>query len=192
MSTEWARLQDDHLIVMAQRQHDLSGQQGHSTAPPAKGHFGQRNGSTWTTEIITTLWEQWAIIWTTRNADVHGHDEATRSYQLDRLNRQRLKLIYEQKLQIEPRIRDLLYDTVEEHMQHSSRTIQNWLAVHEDTIAHSIKHAAKRAIQGMRSIRSFFRGQDTQSTAHCQQMQPEIIPANHIIDVSAHNARPPI
>jgi hypothetical protein len=124
----------------------------------AKRYAGQRNGTTWTTEVINVLWDNWAVVWASRNAAIHGHDEATRSQQRDRLNRQRLEAIYEAKMEMEPRIRELLYDTVKEHMQHSQRTIHNWLAVHEETIAQSIKHAARRAIQGMRSIRSFFHG----------------------------------
>ena len=168
MSKEWARIQDDHLFVMTRRRHDLAGQPSSVAGrigPPDKGHFGQQNGSTWTTEIITTLWEQWALIWTMQNADIHRHDEITRSQQLDRSNRQRLEMIYDRKMQMEPQIRELLvYNTVDEHMQHSQRTVQNWLAVHEEeTITQSIKHAAKRAIQGMRSIRSFFRSRCTQS-----------------------------
>jgi hypothetical protein len=166
MCKEWARIQDDYYYIANQRGHDSSRlSAGADPTTKAKGYVGQLNGTTWTTEVINVLWEQWAVVWVTRNAAVHGHDEATRSQQRDRVNRQRLEAIYEAKMEMEPRIRELLlYDTVEEHMQHSQRTIHNWLAVHEETIAQSIKHAARRAIQGMRSIRSFFHGGGHQVT----------------------------
>ena len=194
MSKEWARIQYDYLIVMTPRRHDLAGQPNLAAGqivPLDRGHFGQRNGSTWTTEIITTIWEQWAIIWTMKNADIHGHDEKTRSQQLDRLVRQRLEMIYDKKMQMEPRIRDLYYDTVEEPMQHSQRMVQNWLAVHKETITQSIKHAAKRAIQGMQSIRSFFQGCTSQSIEqHTQRTQPAATSASPPTDAPAPTAQP--
>jgi hypothetical protein len=76
----------------------------------AKRYAGQRNGTTWTTEVINVLWDNWAVVWASRNAAIHGHDEATRSQQRDRLNRQRLEAIYEAKMEMEPRIRELLYE----------------------------------------------------------------------------------
>jgi hypothetical protein len=193
MSREWARIQADHTYVIGQRGYHDSSKPHISDQLRSQGRnqpAGLRSSSTWTTEIITTVWEQWALVWTMRNADIHGHNEDTRSRQRDRLNRQRLETIYEKKMQMEPSIRDLLYNTVEEHMQHSQRTVQNWLAVHEETIAQSIKHAATRAIQGMRSIRSFFRDRDTQSTNHSQSTQSAAPSPRHpSADATAHEAR---
>jgi hypothetical protein len=58
---------------------------------------------------------------------------------------------------MEPRIRDeLLFETADEHLEQSHRSIHNWLVVHESTITQSIKRAANKAIQGMRSIQSYF------------------------------------
>ena len=192
MSREWARIQADHTYVIGQRGYHDSSKPNISEQFRFQGRSQPawtRSSSTWTTEIITTVWEQWAIVWTMRNADLHGHNEDTRSRQRDRLNRQRLETIYEKKMQMEPSIRDLLYDTVEEHLQHSQRTVQNWLAVHEETIAHSIKHAATRAIQGMRSIRHFFRGRDTQQNDQSQRTQSEEPSSRHSSAATAHKAR---
>jgi hypothetical protein len=148
MSKEWARLQDDHLYIMAQRRQDLS----HSTtvsvtATQVQGNLSRRTGKNWTTEIITELWAQWALVRAMRNAELHGHDEATRLQQRTLLDRQRLEALYAKRMDVEPRIRDLLFDTIEEHMHKSPRTVHNWLAIHKDTILQSIKQAAKRAIQ---------------------------------------------
>ena len=54
-----------------------------------------------------------------RNADVHGHDQHTRAIQRDRVLSKRLQEIYQQKFQMEPRVQDLLYDTIEEHSRQS-------------------------------------------------------------------------
>jgi exopolysaccharide biosynthesis predicted pyruvyltransferase EpsI len=91
-----------------------------------------------------------------RNADVHGHDQTTRQEQREQNNIKRLQTLYDQQQNMEPRVREeLLYDTIEEHIQQSRHTLQNWLAVHELTILQSIKQAAKRAIQGVRLIKSY-------------------------------------
>ena len=65
--------------------------------------------------------------------------------------------LYDQRQNMEPRVSDeLLYENIEEHIQQSRHTLQNWLAVHESTIIQSIKQATKQAIQGVRSIKSYF------------------------------------
>ena len=72
-------------------------------------------------------------------------------------NQQTLRVIYKKRDEIEPSVQEeLLYSTIEKHLEHSHGAIQNWIAVHKRTITSSIKRAATRAIQGMRSIKSYF------------------------------------
>ena len=117
-----------------------------------------RNGGAWTAAMICELWEQWFLVWTTRNDAVHGYDQMTRLTQIKIRNQQKLRAIYDKRDEMEPRVRDeLLYSRVEEHLEHHTHSsIQNWIAVYESTITQSIKRAAMRAIQGTRPIRSYF------------------------------------
>jgi hypothetical protein len=58
---------------------------------------------------------------------------------------------------MEPSVQDLLYTNVEEHLdQNSYANISKWMAVHETTFITSMKNVRKRAIQGVKSIRSYF------------------------------------
>jgi hypothetical protein len=148
LSLEWARHQNDHLFVRQQRQQD--------TQPAAIKRSDSRTGHTWAAAIIQAIWEQWFDVWTMRNAEVHGHDQRTRNEQRECHNVARLQEIYDNGHLLEPSVRDkLLYPTMEEHVQHSRHTLHNWLAIHEATIAQSIKQATKRAIHGVRSIKSY-------------------------------------
>lgn len=148
LSREWAGLQDDYIFLSRARQRD----QPNSTSLVSRRY----TGDTWCTAIITEIWAQWLQVWTLRNADIHGHDQRTRAIQREKVLNARLQAIYQQRFQMEPRVQDLLYDTIEEHSRQSSNSIQNWLAVHEATITASIRHAKRRAIHGMQSIRSYF------------------------------------
>ena len=69
----------------------------------------------------------------------------------------RLRHVYTQQKLMEPSVRELLFDTVEEHEQRPSHSIRNWLAIHEDLVRHTSEKATmKRAIRGVRSICTYF------------------------------------
>ena len=164
-SCEWARHQNDYQFVRQQRRQDT-----HVAADDTRysQKSDRRSGHTWTTAIIQEMWERWFEAWAMRNADVHGHDPKTRQEQREHNNIMRLQTLYDQRQNMEPRVSDeLLYENIEEHIQQSRHTLQNWLAVHESTIIQSIKQATKRAIQGVRLITSYFssgRPPDTPAT----------------------------
>ena len=156
LSQEWARLQNDYIFVRKLRQQDT-----HLTNTYDNNHHNKttagRSGHTWAAEVIHEIWERWSEVWAMRNADVHGHDQQTRKAQQEHHNILRLQNIYEVRNQMEPRVREeLLYRNVEDHLERSKSTLHNWLATHEATITQSIKNAKSRAIQGLRSIRSYF------------------------------------
>jgi hypothetical protein len=151
---EWARLQNDYLYIRHQRFLDTRRQTQENRYSRLSD---RRNGTAWSATIIQEIWDRWFEVWALRNADVHGTDQTTRQEQRDLHDRMRLQTIYEQSDRIEPRVRDeLLYENIEDHLQNSRHTLNNWLAVHEATISQSIKVATKRAIQGIHSIRSYF------------------------------------
>lgn len=145
-STEWARLQDDHLI--------------HLTHQIDKGAYVQgtmkRTGDQWCQDITTVLWKQWSTLWRLRNEVVHGRDEQDRRRQKEKENMRKLRHIYSQREFMEPSVQELLFDNIQDHEKLPSYAIQNWLAVHESVFAHSIKQVTRCAIQGVRNIRSYF------------------------------------
>ena len=160
LSREWANLQNDYIYVRHQRL-----QETHQSAQKDGAYStlsDRRNGLTWTAAIIQEIWDRWFELWAMRNADVHGNDQQTRHTHQESNNIARLQTIYDNRGSLEPRVRDeLLYTTMEEHLEKSRHTLHNWLAVHEATITQSIKQAAKRAITGIRSIRTYFTSQNT-------------------------------
>ena len=154
LSTEWARLQEDHYHVSKQKMD--------TTATGTSFHNSRasryaRNGTSWTSAIIVELWEQWYKVWILRNTDIHGHDQETRLKHQIEVDRQRLQTIYQNRQKLEPSIQDLLFSTVEEHQRKCSpQAIQNWLSINEAVFMQSIKNVTRRAIQGVRSIRTYF------------------------------------
>ena len=154
MVVEWARLQDDYVYLQKIRGTDAG------TPPTIRTtHQGKRarNGTQWTGDIIVTLWDQWHIVWTMRNTVIHGHDQDTRARQIRKNDLQRLQSIYDQKHMMEPSAQELLFPSVEEHQQQRGPTaIHNWLSIHETTFIQSVKQATKRAIQGVRSLKTYF------------------------------------
>ena len=177
LCTEWARIQDDYVYLEMLRRSD-EGRRMNTTTP--RQDTRHKNGTQWSGEIIVALWEQWYKVWVQRNAIIHGHDQASRARQQQTTDVHRLQSIYQSRHLMEPSVQDLLFDTVEEHQQQRSptTTIHNWLSIHETTFIHSMKQASKQAIQGVRSIRSYF---SVRQPAHNTQVST----ATH------HTAAPP-
>jgi hypothetical protein len=112
---------------------------------------------------------------------IHGNDEQTRRDKTYQRDTERLQTIYNNRDRLEPSVRDLLFDTIEEHRQTSSNTaIHNWLAVHETTIIQSAKNVMKRALQGVRSIKTYFRGKEGGSTNTSRTRQKQSRNSMHI------------
>jgi hypothetical protein len=155
MTTEWARLQDDYYYNARQRKHEEAA--GNQVLVPGASRHA-RSGTSWTSEIIVSLWDQWYKVWTLRNANIHGHDKATRAKHQIEVDQRRLQTIYQNRQHLEPSIQDLLFATAEDHQRECSPlAIRNWLSINETIILQSIKNAKTRAIQGVRSIKTYFR-----------------------------------
>jgi hypothetical protein len=137
MSVEWATLQQDHLATT--------------------GLLGKtRSGHLWTTAIITVIWAEWRKMWKMRNGIIHGHDTESRA-KIQRLEAERnLHSVYTNRNNMLPSTREVLFDTMAEHLTHSTRSITNWYTTYAPTIKASIRTAKQRALRGVRSIRSYF------------------------------------
>ena len=158
---EWARIQDDYVYIQKLKRSTLPNRRRRpgTNSPPIR----LRSGTQWTGEIIATLWGQWYKVWTMRNASIHGHSQETRMNRQREVDKRRLQTIYQQRHMLEPSVQDLLFPSVEEHLQQRSpNTIHNWLSIHDTTFIQSIKNVSKRAIQGVRSIKTYFTVRTTQ------------------------------
>jgi hypothetical protein len=181
MCTEWARIQDDFIHIDSLRRAE---KERHMNTQPQRQKPRYRNGTQWTSEVISVLWSQWYKVWVQRNAAIHGHDQASRALKQQQTDAHRLQSIYQSRHLLEPSVQDLLFDTIEEHQQSRSHsTIHNWLSIHETTFIQSVKQASKKAIQGVRSIKSYFQAQPARdpqngNTPH-HTTQRQITPRNH-------------
>ena len=117
-------------------------------------------GDRWNVAILQDLlWSMWHELWTMRNAEVHGRDEATsRAAEMDILRR-RLRLVYDQRFQVEPRVAAVLDTPMEQRLARGAVYVKNWLAIHESLVHNSVRRANdRRAIRGVRSLHEYFPG----------------------------------
>jgi hypothetical protein len=157
MSKEWARLQADYIWIQKQRARDFGQCRGNRGSEDDSWR-NDYTGARWTSDMIDEIWIQWRIVWTLRNATIHGHDQQTRSEKLHQRNNQRLQTIYDNRENLEPSVRELLFDTIDDHRrQNSKHSLHNWLVVHETTFILSAKNVGSRAIRGVKSIKEYFK-----------------------------------
>jgi hypothetical protein len=137
ISTEWSRLQEEYL-------HEQK-------------FYSQRNtGLLWATSLLTSIWDEWHLVWTIRNEVIHGHDKASRQQQERLRAENEIRAIYEDQELLLPADQDHLFDNVDTHLAKSTQALQNWLNTYQLMFTDSIKKAKRRAIDGVRSIWSYF------------------------------------
>ena len=164
--TEWARLHDDYTFNAVRN----------PTLFFSKGTY-KRTGDQWCQDITTILWAQWTVVWALRNAVIHGKDELARRQRQEQEDLRQLRQMYSQKQLMEPRVQNLLFETVEEHEQLPANSIHNWLAIHVGLVQQSIKQVSTRAIQGVRSICHYFQpnpstSRDTRAVTNADDSEP--------------------
>jgi hypothetical protein len=137
LSTEWSSLQDDYLNDKGIR-------------------TKKQTGQLWATHILTSIWDEWHVLWTIRNEVIHGHDQASRQRTQRREAELDIRAIYNQRNLLLPVDQDHLFDDVETHLTHSTIAIRNWINTYGGMFADSISRAKQRATLGVRSIRSYF------------------------------------
>jgi hypothetical protein len=138
-SWKWSDMQDD--FYAARRE---------------PGKMKRLTGQRWQTTMIGVLWDQWYLVWTLRNGDLHGATETAKTRAIANEVRRDLSDLYDQRNQMEPNVQELLYDTLEEHLEQPTWVTKNWLAMNSTTMRASIKRARKKAITGVRSLRQYF------------------------------------
>jgi hypothetical protein len=110
----------------------------------------------WQVGLITKIWDLWQMLWSSRNQELFGKDELSRQKaQSTEIHRQ-LSAIYATRGMMEPSAQTLLLDTPEAHSQYPMHVTKNWLLMHTATFSESVKRVKSKALQGVRSIRSYF------------------------------------
>ena len=125
---------------------------------PTHHHIADR----WQVGLIQTIWEKWYQLWISRNEEVHGKDVSSR-HNAERAEIQRqLNILYAQRPMMEPQVQQLLLASPEAHIRYPLKVTKNWLQMNATTFSESVKRVKTRALQGMRSIRSYYsKVQDT-------------------------------
>ncbi|KAI2493958.1 hypothetical protein MHU86_20566 [Fragilaria crotonensis] len=138
-SCEWADLQDAHYVTR-----------------PNYNSKKSRKGAKWQVAIIGRLWDDWYLLWESRNNDLHGANAQQHAV----LERQRavqtLRELYALRNHYEPSVQELLMDDVREHEAKSTWHIKTWLQLNESVLRTSMQRATRRAIAGMKTIKSYW------------------------------------
>lgn len=129
--------------------------QYHRLPPPQEGQR-KRTGDQWQSQLIVTIWKAWDKRWIERNKALHGYDAATRQHALRRDVRRQLDRIYQQRHLMEPSVQELLHPEPDDHQAQQLGTTRNWLAQNAAVFTESIRRVKRKAIQGVRSIRTYF------------------------------------
>ena len=102
------------------------------------------------------IWEQWFKLWSIRNGEVHGTTTASRAKAQQREVARQVTEIYAVREFMEPEAQVLLATDQETHMQQSTHTTKNWLAMAGPVIRASVRRIKKVSLQGVRSLQSYF------------------------------------
>lgn len=142
-SNEWSDLQDTFYAQKA-------AENAHTKKKTTK-----QTGHRWQVAMIGLLWEQWWVVWESRNKDLHGADERSRAQAETRELQRKLRELYDLKAQLSTAVQDLMYEEVTEHYDRPNWVNKNWIAIHEPVIKADLKRVATRIRAGTRSIRKF-------------------------------------
>ncbi|KAI2499252.1 hypothetical protein MHU86_15239 [Fragilaria crotonensis] len=135
-SSEWSSLQDEYY---ARQAHSID----------TKRSIGMR----WQVAIISTIWQQWFLLWYMRNKVLHGVDSRSQAQAERRVVERTLIDIYDIRHQMEPSVQELLNRDITDHFSKTLTCNENWLvAVYGPLVKQSVKRVKAKAIQGVKSI----------------------------------------
>ena len=112
-TVEWAKLQQEYYTKHRKKQDGNK----------------RRDGSQWQVKLIVLMWDQWRLLWSLRNSDVHGKDSVTRARAARAATARELREVYDQRPHLEPHVASLLHEHEHEHIRRPLSTTRNWLAV---------------------------------------------------------------
>ena len=138
-SSEWAYLQENYYF-----------------ARPRDPKKPKRTGDRWQAAMIGLLWDQWWAVWSSRNKDLHGADAAQRAQAETREVHRDLRDLNDVRDQLDPHVRALFQDTLNDQFAQPTWYNKTWVAIHGPVIRENLKRVAQRAKVGVRSIRQYF------------------------------------
>ena len=115
----------------------------------------KRTGHRWQVALIGFLWDQWWLVWESRNKALHGADAQSRAQAETREVHRTLHELYDLRNRTDPHVQALFHNHITDHMARPTWFNQNWIAVHGPLIRENVQQATARAKAGMRSIRQF-------------------------------------
>jgi hypothetical protein len=156
-SIGWNHLFSGRLSQEWRRHHDIHLANNTSTDP-------NKSGAQWCRSAATHFLQRWLQLWQLRNNSRHGKDPVAKSIALRAQVLRELTQLYSLRLDVLPRDQALFYPTVEAHIaaHKSTSVIRNWLSTHRTLIVLSSKEAACLAVQGFRSLTTYYQPAPTQ------------------------------
>jgi hypothetical protein len=145
-SCKWAYLQDQYLREIGNK--DL-----------------KYTGTSWLTAMITKFWRQFFVVWSERNATVHGNTQATRQEALCRkITREIHHWFYRKDQLLQSDRIDILeakfgptIDTADTQTAKDPPHVSlNWLRMYNPILHDGIKLATATALQGVRQMSTYF------------------------------------
>ena len=105
--------------------------------------------------LIGFLWEQWWLVWESRNKDLHGSDAKSRAQAEERETHRTLRELYDLRPRADPHVQNLFHVDITEQLARPIWHTQNWIAINGTVIRENVRKATARAKAGMRSIRDY-------------------------------------
>ena len=121
------------------------------------GKHRKQTGQQWQHRLILEIWKQWIELWKIRNERVHGNNQMTQRAASRRSAENELVALYDVREQMDPEIATaLMFNKAQDHLQQQHRNTRNWLHTNAPILRDSLRRAKRRALAGVRSIRSYF------------------------------------
>jgi hypothetical protein len=118
-------------------------------------------GAGWSLRTLTILWQEFFVLWKSRNEAIHGHD--TRSQQQAKHRKLRLEMVMLHSLrdQVLAGDTDVFIGDTPPELDHFLDTatptyIQNWLHIWKPFLLSSVKSAKDLALQGVSTMSTYF------------------------------------
>jgi hypothetical protein len=144
MSTQWRIKQDWYIRRM-------------------KIHTCTNTGAGWSLRTLTTLWQDFFILWKARNKAIHGHDATSQQLARKRKLHLEVSFLHDNRDQVLSCDADLfIADTPEALNRYfdvtSASHTQSWLNIWKPVILSSIAAAKELSLKGVRTINSYYPG----------------------------------
>jgi len=94
----------------------------------------KKNGVTWTTDMIHTVFTHFHLIWRLRNTDLHGEDWSSQQQAKLRQSHRELRMLYNYKGTLPPQAAYLLVPDIEVRLNWSGPMLRAWISSYRPII----------------------------------------------------------